>query len=161
MLLSTGCPYKVPLTHEHTIPIDSSVLGIWYEYDGDDKRMLVLPYSDTEYLINYGDKEEGFYFRAYLADVGGLRCVQLELVGNEEGIIPDNETRFHVASYSVENEQLEVKLLNSDLVDEECESSEALMEAFLENIQELDLFDNPGTFTRKKGKCKEGEVDES
>ncbi len=69
LLFLAGCKYEAPLTKEHTIPVDLSVLGVWEpqtdkdEASGADERMMILKYSDTEYLIHYppGGNDETYY----------------------------------------------------------------------------------------------------
>ncbi len=60
ILVIAGCGgYQVPLTEEHNILIDQSFLGLWEEVSPGDKppnpeeRMLILKYTDTEYLVHY------------------------------------------------------------------------------------------------------------
>src|SRR5512136_1031924 len=85
-----SCEYQAPLIEEHSIPIDSSVLGLWEEVPRDkrpnpDERMLILKYSDTEYLILYPTQKDGLYYRGYPIDVGGIPCVQIQLIGSADG----------------------------------------------------------------------------
>ena len=85
-LLLAGCVYDAPLTDEHPIPIDSAILGIWEDVPEagekpDDELMMVLKYSETEYLIHYPIGDEGIYFRGYPIKIGDVSCVQLEVIG--------------------------------------------------------------------------------
>ena len=88
-----GCEYQSPLTKEHTISIDSSVLGLWEfvpekgEEPNPNERMMILKYSDTEYLIRYfkGTNEE-VYYRGYSIKIGNVPCVQLQIIGFEDGL---------------------------------------------------------------------------
>ena len=64
--------------------------------------MMILKYSDTEYLVHYSTKE-GLYYRAYPINVGGVPCVQIQVIGNGEGPIGENEkVRYTVVSYTVQ-----------------------------------------------------------
>ena len=155
LLLFAGCQYDSPLTEEHSIPIDPALLGVWEEMpdDGDSPgeaaRMIVLKFSETEYLVHYPVGKDGGYYRAYSFSLGGLDGVQLEVVGSENGPIDSTEEDlFLVASYSIINGELEVKLLNGELVDDVLTGSEAIREAFLKNKDSKDLFTDPGKFRR-------------
>jgi hypothetical protein len=156
-LFLAGCKYEAPLTTEHSIPVDSSVLGLWEPIpekggeSAEDERMMILKYSDTEYLIHYPVEENGLYFRGYAIDIGGIPCVQLQVIGNEDGPLRRGEKDiFHVASYLLENGELHVKMLNTELVSDELTESEALKKAFLKHKDNKHLFANPGNFRRVK-----------
>ena len=56
----------------------------------------------------------------------------------------------HVASYRLENEELEIRLLNEELVDDEFKTSESLAHSFLKQRRNKKLFVNPGKFRRVK-----------
>jgi hypothetical protein len=85
-LFLAGCKYEAPLTTEHSIPVDSSVLGLWEPIpekggeSAEDERMMILKYSDTEYLIHYPVEENGLYFRGYAIHV---KMLNTELVSDE------------------------------------------------------------------------------
>jgi len=155
VLFFCGCEYEAPLTEDHTIPVDSSVLGLWeiVPDDGKEKkeRMMILKFSATEYIIHYPVGEDAMYFRAYPIKLGGVSCVQLQAIGTNEGP-PDKEQKnlYHVATYRLENEELEIRLLNEELVDDELKTSETLAHSFLKQRRNKKLFVNPGKFRRVK-----------
>lgn len=156
VLFLTGCVYEAPLTPEHTIPIDRSVLGVWKPVPGKGKepgdvRMMVLRYSDTEYLVHYPAGEDGLYYRGYPVRIGKVSCVQLEVIGTWEGPLDgDAKELFCVASYSLADGELEVKVLNTSLVPKDLKGGEALKRAFLEHQDREDLFTEPARFVRVK-----------
>lgn len=159
VLYSTGCTYEAPLTKEHGIRIDSSVLGLWEivpdgnERTKDRERLMVLQYSDTEYLVHYPTNEDGFYFRGYPIKVGDVSCVQLQGIGTEGGPIGKQQKElFHVVSYSLVNGELLVKTLNTELVDDDLKDTGALRNAFLKHKDNTELFANPGRFRRVEEK---------
>ena len=129
------------------------MLGLWeiVPDDGKEKkeRMMILKFSATEYIIHYPVGEDAMYFRAYPIKLGGVSCVQLQAIGTNEGP-PDKEQKnlYHVATYRLENEELEIRLLNEELVDDELKTSETLTHSFLKQRQNKKLFVNPGTFRR-------------
>ena len=150
-LLLVGCEYESPLTKEHNITVDSAVLGVWepMQVENDtaqnSERMVILKYSDTEYLIHYppGGNDEAYY-RGYPIKIGGVSCVQLQIIGTDDGPLQkDEKSLFLVASYRLIDDQLEIKLLNSDLVDDSLKTTDGLRKAFLQHKENKDLFKNP------------------
>jgi hypothetical protein len=155
ILLLAGCIYEAPLTGEQGIAIDPAVLGLWEPVTGDgeepglDDRLLILRYSETEYLVHHPMGEEGVYYRAYPVRIGKVSCIQLEALGNAEGPPEEgDDERFIVASYELTQDELEIRLLNSDLVSEELKESAALRKAFLEHQDDEALFIDPERFRR-------------
>ena len=149
-----GCEYESPLTYEHNIPVDSSVLGLWEtipdknETPGSGEKMLVLKYSDTEYLVHYPIGDEAFYFRGYPVKIGDISCVQIQLIGDTNGDIKKEERKYQVVSYVLSNGELEIKTLNTDLVDKNLKESNNLRKAFVKNSGNMKLFQNPVRFMR-------------
>ena len=157
VLLLVGCIYESPLTKEHSIAIDSALLGSWDTMTGEDKEgwfqdelMMILKYSDTEYLIHYPAGEEGIYYRGYPVKVGGISCVQLQVVGTHDGP-PKKGARdlFCVVSYQLTDNGLEIRQLNYDLVDDDLKTTDELRKAFLKHKDSKELFIDPGIFRKK------------
>jgi hypothetical protein len=158
VLLLAGCAYEAPFTKEHSIAIDSTVLGLW-EWEpklneGEDSKrevLMILKYSDTEYLILYPVGKDGIYFRGYPIQIAGISCVQLQTIGGVGGPPGKNETTlFHAASYQLTDGQLEIKTLNTDLVDDDLKTTGELRKAFLKHKDNKDLFKRPRVFRKKK-----------
>lgn len=154
-LFLAGCEYEAPLTEEHSIAVDPAVLGLWEPApdEGDDpaedEQLMVLKYSDTEYLIHYPVGKDGTYYRGYPIRIGGILCVQLRIIGTEDGPSEKDEKRlFHVASYQWIDDKLEIKVLNTDLVSDDLKTTEELREAFLNNKENKELFVDPGLFRK-------------
>lgn len=158
VLFLAGCKYETPLIKEHAIPVDSSVLGVWKphfdksEDSGADERMMILKYSDTEYLIHYppGGNDEAYY-RGYPIEIGGISCVQIQVIGTEDGM-PKRDVKklFHVVSYELKKGILEIRTLNTDLVDDNLKTTEALVQAFLTHKDNENLFTNLVRFKQIK-----------
>lgn len=157
-LFIAGCQYLAPLADEHNIAIDPAVIGLWEEApEGDkppdpDDRMLILKYSDTEYLVHYPTGKDQMYYRAYPIRVDGIPCVQIQLIGTADGDIKKGKRKYQVAAYSISNGELEIKTLNTDLVDKDLRDTASIKQAFLKNKDNKDLFRNPGKFRRVKMK---------
>jgi hypothetical protein len=150
-LVIAGCGgYQVPFTEEHNILIDQSILGLWEEVpQGDkppnpDEKMLILKYTDTEYLFHYPAGKDGMYFRGYPINVDGVPCVQIQQIGSVDGDIKKEDRKYHVISYKLSNGELEIRTLNTDLVDNNLQDSASLRQAFLKHKDNKDLFTNPG-----------------
>jgi hypothetical protein len=113
--------------------------------------MMILKYSDTEYLIHYPIGKNGLYFRGYAIVIGGVSCVQLQVIGADDGPPKEGEKDlFHVVAYQVMHGKLEVRILNSDLIDDNLKVAETL-EAFLHYRDHKELFTGPGSFRRIDG----------
>ena len=149
----TGCEYEVPLVEKKDIPVDEAILGLWEQVPGKDEtgspqEMLVLKYTDTEYLVHYPTGKDGMYFRAYPIKIDGKIYVQTQLIGTRDGNIEKKDRRYHVVSYKLSDGQFEMRILNADLVDKNLTDSAKLMEAFLKNKDNKDLFKEPGKFRK-------------
>ena len=147
-----GCEYEAHLTEDHNIRIHSYLLGLW-EIVPDDgnlkkERMMILKFSDTEYIIHYPIEGNAIYSRDYPVKIGGVSCVQLQAIGTNEST-PDvgKKNLCHIGSYRLENVELAIRLLNEKLVDYDPKTSAALTQSFLGNKK---LLVNPGKFQRVK-----------
>ena len=154
ILITIGCDYRAPLTEEHTIAVDRAVLGLWEEVPKGDKppnpdeRMLILHYSDTEYLIHYPAGKDGLFFRGYPIKVGGIPCVKIELIARYDGDPGKEDKRYQVVRYALSKGILEVRTLNTDLVARDLQDGAGLRQAFLKNKDNKDLFHDPGRFRK-------------
>ncbi|CAN5319874.1 hypothetical protein BH23VER1_BH23VER1_31650 [soil metagenome] len=151
-LLLSNCKFEAPLVAEDSVPIDPKVLGLWelIPDEGDDpERMMVLPFSRTEYLIHYPIGERAFYFRGYPIEVGGISCVQIRAVGTVEGPLDADETALYdVVTYQLQGDKLTVRTLNTDVVRQDLADPASLQRAFLENAENPNLFAAPGMFKK-------------
>jgi len=152
--LLVGCVYEEPVFRKEDIPVDTEVLGLWKltpdkGEEPSDERMVVMKFSDTEYLIHYPVGKDGVYYKGYPVRFEGISCVQLQAIGTSKGPIKKDEKKlFHVVSYRVEEGGIEVRLLNSDLIDDKLKTTEELREAFLKHKDHKELFVDPGKFRR-------------
>ena len=148
-----GCFYEAPLTTQASIGVDPAMLGVWKlvpeagETLSQPEVMTILEFSDHEYMIRYDDGPEGSYFRAYPIQIGGISCVQLQLIGSADGpISPDEKGRYIVASFTFEADRLVVRTLNTELVSTDLKTSQELVNAFVRNKSAKNLFTEPGFF---------------
>jgi len=150
-----ACEYNVPLTTDHSIPIDQTILGAWKIVpagnEDDDTEVRIYEFSDTEYVVHYYEAGGDLYFRAYAIKIGDVSAVQFELIGsNEKPVSGDEDERYLVVKYKISNGLLEVATLNSDVVDDDLSDSESLRNAFIEHKDNPGLFNEPGFFKRIK-----------
>ena len=162
MFLS-ACIYEAPLEVEHTVPVDPELIGVWQlvpkegEEPDADSRLLILNFSETEYLMSSPVGGEGIHYRAYPIKPGGISCVQLQVIGTDKGKPKwgDGPPKpFMVFSYEVEDGMLVVRSLNKDLVGADLNTTEELREAFLKNKENKDLFTDLATY--RKVECWSG-----
>ncbi len=157
-ILLAACRYQAPLVAEHTIPIDPAVIGLWEPTVGEkgkepdaNHRMLILKFSNTEYLIRQPIGDGVIHYRGYLIKPGGKTCVQLEAIGDGKGPLGgdgDIVTPFEVVSYEVKDGNLEIRTLNSELLGKGLKTTEALQEAFLKNKDHPELFGDPTVYRK-------------
>jgi hypothetical protein len=154
-ILLVGCEYEAPLTKEHSVAVDPAVLGVWESIpdEGEEtesaERMVILKYSDTEYMVHYPVGADGLYYRCYLIKIEGASCVQVQAIGARNGPPAEDEKElFHVVSYRLTDGILQIRTLNTDLVVDELKTTEDLMAAFLAHKDDAHLFVNPGRFRR-------------
>jgi hypothetical protein len=154
LVLLSGCVYKTPVTTNHTIPANPAVLGMWQAVpepgkDLDtDERMLVLKYSDTEYMVRYPSGKDAMFFRGYPIKVGNLQCVQIQLIGEKDQPVNDEDRKYQIVAYKLADGVLELRTLNADLVSDRLATSADLLKAIKANVANPDLFKNPGKFKK-------------
>ncbi len=106
----------------------------------------------AEYQIHYSQRDGVFYLRGYAIEVERVPAVQLQILGNEDGPVDDTaEERYSVVSYQLIYGglvELVVAELNTDLVDEDLETSEAIRQAFVVHKDNKDLFTDPILFRK-------------
>lgn len=157
LFVLAACQYVVPLSEDHNINIDSALLGHWAmlpdqnDPGGSIDSMTILQFSETEYLINYVSEGSGMFFRAYLIEAGEQTLLQLQLLGTDEGPAEDsaNEHRYIVARYVLQQDRLEITTLNTELVSRDLMDSESLMQAYLANLDNPELFTGSGLFIQQ------------
>ena len=156
-LLLAGCIYEAPLEVEHTVPVDPALIGLWQlvpkegEEPDADSRLLILNFSETEYLMSSPVGGEEIQYRAYPIKPGGISCVQLQVIGTDKGEPKwqgGQPKPFMVFSYEVEDGMLVVRSLNGDVVGADLTTTEAMREAFLKNNDNNDLFTDLATYRK-------------
>lgn len=157
VFLLAGCIYDEPLTTDHSIAIDSAILGLWAEVtpEGEtapsDPELIILKFSETEYLIHYPPRaDDGIYYRGYPIEIGGISCVQLQVIGDRNGSVGKVTKRYNVVNYELKEGELEIRLLNTQLVSDDLKTIDELVRAFLEQKDHEALFNDVGIFRRVK-----------
>ena len=154
LVLLSGCVYRAPVTTNHKIPIDPAVLGLWQAIpepgkDVDaDETMLVLKYSDKEYVVRYPSGKDAMFFRGYPIKVGDLQCVQIQLLGEKNQPADDDDRKYHIVAYRLAEGVLELKTLNTDLIPSRLVTGADVLKAIKANLANPDLFKDPGKFRK-------------
>ena len=154
VLFIAGCIYEKPFANPDNSPIDEKLLGCWkYSDNNKDKssiEMLVMKYSDTEYLVRYVTGDNPLYFKAYNVTVGELKAVQIQWIGMEKGILANENRKYNLLKYKLERDSLEIRFINDLLVPKNITDSEKLRSKVIENSKDAKLFNDPGKFERIK-----------
>ena len=148
VLFLTGCFFEYPLASEQGRPIDPLLLGLWAPLQDSGKTpdrselMMVMKYSETEYLIKYKTGTQRIYYRGYPIEVDGERYVQLQTIGNDDGEVPkSDEAIFAVAAYAFKDGLLEVRMLSEDVMGKTFTDRSAFQDAFMQNLKNPKLFE--------------------
>jgi len=156
VLFLTACDYDVPLVGEASLPIDQALLGTWEAIPGDRdeqesiERIVIRQESANLYVIEHVDGESIIYFKGWLAELKGIRFMQVEVTGdNDKGPVgTEDDNLFSVVSYALDNDKLVIRELNKDLVNADLADTAALQAAFVANKDDPSLFHNPGQFRK-------------
>jgi hypothetical protein len=152
--LLTACTFDAPLAPDASIPIDQDLLGTWeFLPDPGDapsgETATVQADGANRYTIEYHDGDSVIYFSAWLGELGGTRFLQLQVTGDEDGPAePDESNLYSVLDYTFMNDDLVVRSLNTELVGAELADTEALRNAFMQNLDQPLLFTEPGRMRR-------------
>lgn len=149
-----GCEYSVP-AGKPGLPLDNALTGIWEKVPDNEKdkgkiKILVLKYSDTEYLVVYSNDTDALYFRAYPVKIGDMNAVQIQWIGTDKGPLENKDRKYHIISANLKDNTLEIKILNNSLISKDIKSREELENKILQNIKNPELFRDPGIFLKIK-----------
>ena len=155
VILTAGCVHQAPLTTEHSIAIDPEILGLWERVPGESKgdptedRMVILKWSDTEYVAQSPMGEKGDFYRAYPVEIGGRHLIQAESLGSSWGEIYKGErVDYPILTYRIVEGILIISTLNPRVIDINITDTDILRETFLANINRQDFWDPPSHVRR-------------
>ena len=154
LLFLAGCDEEAPLSTEHVVPVDPAFLGAWEMVPeteeeraiGDSGALVVLRFSPTEYLVH---DPGGSYYRAFLFDLGGHRCLQLEDLGSGSGPASGPQGYLVVRCDADGDDGFTVSLLNDKHFPAGGASTAELRAAFLAARDTPDLFEPIARFRRR------------
>ena len=149
-----GCEYSVP-AGKPGLPLDNALMGIWEKIPDNEKdkekiKILVLKYSDTEYLAVYSNDTDTLYFRGYPIKIGNINAVQIQWIGTNKGPLEDKDRKYHIISANLKDNTLEIKILNNSLISKDIKNQEELENKILQNKNNSNLFRDPGLFKKNK-----------
>jgi len=150
-----GCDYTVPLVTAPVVDIDKRLVGLWERATGthETEQVLVLPLNKREYMIAFPlGKEHGMFAKACITAGAGTSLVQLEWIGTVEGKLPEDDRIYQVAAYSVNGDELSVRMLNTSVVSKTVKTSDELAKAIEDNKNRPGLFGDPMVFQKAKKK---------
>lgn len=148
LLFLSACKYTVPLAGKSELVIDHRVLGQWRQISGNDRHVMVLPYTDKKYLVVYQTDDQALYFRGYPIKFNVESYVQLQFIGTSEKVIADENQKYDVLRYDIKEDKLTVALLNDEVIGKDMKTGEALREAFRQQAGNERLFRKFGDFER-------------
>ena len=158
LLCAAGCQYEHPLVEDQGIPINPELLGFWEAVEPQDaepgpfEQFLVLPFSATEYMIQFpmaNERTQGIFYRAYHFDEAGISGVQLQVIGTGPGHFRIADDRlYQVVRFSLEEDRLTLAVLNEDRIPHALASSEDLLQAFQQYAGDAGLFGDEAVFRR-------------
>ncbi len=155
VILTAGCVHQAPLTTEHSIAIDPEILGLWERVPGESKgdptedRMVILKWSDTEYVAQSPMGEKGDFYRAYPMEIGGRQLIQAVSLGSSGGDVYEGaRVDYPILTYRIVEGILIISTLNPKVIDDNITDTDVLREVFLANINRQDLFEPPAHFRR-------------
>ena len=148
LVLANGCVYDQPVAGPG-LPLDNAVLGKWRSLGNKPEDLLALKFSDKEYVVEYPQGEDSMLFRAYPVEIGKLKLVQLQLLGGAKGPVKDAVSKYHLCSYAIDGDRLELRMLSPSVVDgKKLKTAEAIRAAILANQDNPGLFESPETFAK-------------
>ena len=150
-LALAGCDYTVPLVETPEIRIDEALVGLWArsKTDGQIENLLILPLSKRQYMVSYpAGSGEAMYAKGCLWSGADMALVQLDWFGTDEAELPDDNRTFQYVAYTVEGDQLSVRLLNSGVVKKDISSSAELAKAITANRARQRLFREAMVFAK-------------
>ncbi len=138
-LSTSGCHFSEPITTRHDVPIDENILGRWQSRKSH-LNLLILKYSDTEYLIRKVNTGPGKsndtepyieYFRGYPFEIAGTRYIQLQILGIQEDkksshIKVNIDDPYIVTYYRIEGDTMKTWFLDIPLKGDEKSLLESL-----------------------------------
>ena len=156
LIIFTACDYDAPLVGEASLPIDQALLGTWeaipYDRAGQEspERIVIRQESANLYVIEHVDGESIIYFKGWLAELEGSRFMQVEVTGDSKkgSDGAEDDDLFSVVTYALDNDELVVRSLNTDLVNKDLADTAALQAAFVANRDDPSLFHEPGKYRK-------------
>lgn len=142
-LLLSACDFTVPLANKPEMTIDHSLVGLWQRTSerGEVQKLLILPLNEREYLISFpANNEKALYARAWSYHFAGHQFVQLRWIGTRAGTVPDNARVYQLATYQRHGDILDVRMLNTDLIDNDISSTGELRRSIRKHRNDPNLF---------------------
>ena len=144
--------YKEPFVKEDKISISPELIGLWKEKKKNQyNEIVILKFSDTEYLIHQITDKGTLYYRGYPINIAGIPFIQLQTIGLKKTSLKMSPypTPYLAISYKLANDELEMKMINPKLIPPELSTTLDLKKTFLKHQKNKELFIEPEIFIRR------------
>ena len=144
-LLLAACTYEAPLTEKPTGKIDERLLGDWLENDAKPdekgKHLIVVKWSGSEYLVQYGGP-----FRAFHSDFGGIHFISVQSIVSPK----DADREFLFVTYELQNDgkKLVLRAVSDKIVSSKLKTTVEIQKAVSENLKNPQLLGEQGVYTK-------------
>ena len=149
-----GCyESEVPIASSDASVIDPDLVGAWEHFDPDNDgsmALLFLQFDDREYFVRYDAEDWGgdtftVRCRAYIVPANGVPFLNVQAIEDDE----ENERLFWLFRYAIEEDgTLTMRMVDEKLLKPSPQTSEELRALIEQNLENDDLYGDPGTFRR-------------
>ncbi len=156
IFLLGSCVFDQPFEPEARLSIDPAIAGLWRQDmkdpERESNRLLVLPHSDREWLVQYpvAEADKTMFFRAYPIELAGGRYVQIQLIGTGDGPVKPADRKYHLLKMNAVGDTLEIMTLNAENLGKAANDTQTLGEAFARVKDEPELFGGALRFNRQQ-----------
>lgn len=152
VFLLNSCVFDVPFVTKAEIPVDDKLLGRWEavskEGNRPPERILVLQYSENEYVAAHTIEDKTMAFRAFAVKLEGAEYMQIQLIGTVDGPVKTEDRKYHLLKWKLDGDRLSLQTIKPDVIGKDHKTTAELLTAFKAHKDDSDLFDEPAAFHR-------------
>jgi hypothetical protein len=141
-ILLTACIYDVPLTPKPTRKVETGLLGNWIPKDEKDKKTLKVRKLDDYNYVIYLDEE---IYRVFHSDFENTPFVSVQSLD-----ATNRNYAFFTWKLSGDGNELTLRGVDSDFISNTNKDTASLQKAIKANLQNTNLLNEPGVYTREK-----------
>ena len=127
-----SCEFSEPIATVPGKAIDPTILGLWERKNdaGVTEKLLVLPLSETQYLVSFpAHTADAMFAKVDAHDVADRTLMQIEWVGTARGKSSDTKKVFQFATCTTAENSLSLRTLDSTVIGQNIAGGKALEEA--------------------------------